>query len=119
MTIKFWKRNIVAALAALALFAPLSAATGASPKLQLAQAAIVENGTYVGGDRGERFFVTIVYGEGNIRMTRNDNGNTTLFAPIRNNNFQNNDGAVIKVRNATSFVFRSANGNRTISFRKN
>ena len=108
-------RTFIVAFAALALAVPLNSTMAAPQQVQVAQAVYVESGTYIGSQGSERFSVSVVYGEGNIRLTRNDNGNTTLFAPVRGNNFRNDNGAVIKV---TSFVFRGANGNRKISFRK-
>ena len=112
------KSMIVAAIAALALALPMNAAVAGSQQIQIAQSVFIESGTYVGRSRSERFVVSVVFGEGNIRLTRADNGNTTLFSPIRSNNYRNDDGAVIKVRNQSSFVFQSANGSTTISFRK-
>ncbi|MEL6202025.1 MAG: hypothetical protein AAFR39_06650 [Pseudomonadota bacterium] len=112
------KPTIIAAFAALALAFPANSTMAAPQQVQVAQAVYVESGTYIGRQGDERFSVSVVYGEGRIRLTRNDNGNTTLFEPVRGNNFRNDNGAVIKVRNPTSFVFSGANGNRKISFRK-
>ncbi|MEO1703409.1 MAG: hypothetical protein AAFR71_15300 [Pseudomonadota bacterium] len=118
MKTQFRKGKIIVALAALALAFPFNSAIAEPQKIQVAQAVYIESGTYVGRSRGEQFVVSVVYGEGRIRLTRNDNGNTTLFSPIRRNNFRNDNGEVIKVRNQSSFSFVSANGNQVISFRK-